>query len=92
MSWSVGATGSVDEVKEELGRQFGYPLAETGGLEDAGERKTVNLVRDVIFQALGTFEPSKRVQVLANGHTAFENWTTKAGAVQTVNFSIQPMA
>jgi hypothetical protein len=93
MSWSVNAKGTPDEVQAELTRQFSSPLAEPpAGLSDEGERETVRRVAATISQCLETFDQTKTVSVSANGHMAFDAWDTKAGAVQTVSVSIQPVA
>ena len=70
MSWSVNASGKVEDVVEDLAKQFSMPLAEPpAGLADEGERETVKLVSDVVEQCLGTFAADRLVKVSANGHT-----------------------
>ena len=87
MSWSVSAKGTPAEVRGQLSEQFKGPLAEKpAGLNDDGERKTVQLVAEMIEQCLGTFASEKTVSASANGHISFA-----AGACQTVNVSIVPL-
>jgi hypothetical protein len=91
MSWSVGAQGKPEEVKAKLADDFSYPLADgSAGLDDASEKETVRLVKAMIEQCLGTFDPTKAVTVSASGHMGFDNWDTKAGAYQEVSLSIRP--
>ncbi len=91
MSWSVSANGTVEEVRGKLSEQFKGPLAEKpAGLYDDGERRTVEMVRDMIDQCLATFGPGKTVKVTANGTMAYDDWEAKGGKSQTVNISIQP--
>ena len=91
MSWSVNASGKPKDVKDELARQFLYPLAPApSGLSDAGERETVLRIETAINQCLETFDPNKPVKVSANGHMAFDDYTTKTGPSQTVHLSIEP--
>ncbi len=93
MSWSVTATGTIDQVIVELDRQFVYPLAAApGGLSDPGEKETVRLIRDTIWRTLKIFDPAKHVAVAAYGHISFDDYETKTGASQTVSLTIQPVA
>jgi hypothetical protein len=93
MSWSVSATGKIEEVKENLKKQFAYPLAEApAGLADEGEKETVRQAAAMIEQCLGTFDPERKVIVSAYGHMGFSNWETKAGAYQNLTISIGNMA
>ena len=93
MSWSVSATGKIGEVRENLKKQFAYPLAEApAGLADEGEKETVRKVSAMIDQCLGTFDPERKVVVSAFGHMGFSNWDTKAGPYQDVTVSIQNTA
>jgi len=90
MSWSVSASGKIEDVKVELDRQFSYPLSDApAGLADEGEKETVRLVHGTIVQCLDTFDPDGSVVVSANGHMGFSDWNTKAGAYQNVNLTIQ---
>jgi hypothetical protein len=90
MSWSVNASGKVEDVVEDLAKQFSMPLAEPpAGLADEGERETVKLVSDVVEQCLGTFSADRLVKVSANGHMGYNNWDTKDSAYQEVRFSIE---
>ena len=85
MSWSVNAGGSVADVRGQLSEQFKGPLADKpAGLNDDGERKTVEMVRDSIEQCLSTFGLEKTVTVSAYGHMGFADYETKAGAYQEV--------
>lgn len=89
MSWSVSASGNVSEVRGSLNEQFKGPLAEKpAGLSDDGERRTVEMLRDSIEQCLSTFDPANAVTVSAYGHMGFSDWTTKAGAHQSVSVTI----
>lgn len=91
MSWSVNASGTPATVKTELNRQFSYPLADApAGLADEGERETVRRVSDAISQCLNTFDPTKVVNVSANGHMGYGDWDAKTGAYQNVSISIAP--
>jgi len=93
MSWSVSATGKIEEVRENLKKQFAYPLAEApAGLADEGEKETVRKVADLIDQCLGTFDPERKVIVSAFGSMGFSNWDTRAGAYQNVTVYIQNTA
>lgn len=92
MSWSVSATGTPAEVRGRLNEQFKGPLAEKpAGLNDDGERRTVEMLRDSIDQCLATFDPAGSVAVSAYGHMGFSDWDTKAGANQSVSVSINPV-
>jgi hypothetical protein len=85
MSWSVNAAGLPAKVKDELRRQFSYPLAPApAGLADPGERETVERLSETISQCLETFDQGKECTVSANGHML-------AGSYQEVNLSIRPM-
>jgi hypothetical protein len=89
MSWSVNASGKIEDVVEELAKQFSMPLAEPpAGLSNEGERETVKLVSDVVEQCLGTFAADRLVKVSANGHLGYNDWEKKDGAYQEVNVSI----
>jgi hypothetical protein len=91
MSWGVSGTGTPSEVRGQLSEQFKYPLAEgSTGLADAGEKQTVQRVFDLCEQILSTFDPSKEVSIVANGHMGFSDWDTKAGAYQQVNIAVTP--
>lgn len=90
MSWSVNASGKVEEVIAGLDKQFSYPLADApAGLSDEGERETVRLVAGMIEQCLGTFHKDRIVSVTAYGYMGFDSWETKEGAYQNVHVSIQ---
>ena len=90
MSWSVSASGKVEDVVEDLAKQFSMPLAEPpAGLADEGERETVKLVSDVVEQCLGTFAADRLVKVSANGHMGYNNWDTKDGAFQEIHLSVE---
>ena len=90
MSWSVNASGKVEDVVEDLAKQFSMPLAEPpAGLADEGERETVKLVSDVVEQCLGTFAADRLVKVSANGHMGYNNWDTKDGAFQEIHLSVE---
>jgi len=85
MSWGVNDSGTAAEVKVGIAKQFEGPLAEGArGLTDAGEKETVRMVRDMIVQCLGTFDPDKKVFVSANGHL-----DTVGGRSQQVNIVIR---
>ena len=89
MSWSVNASGKVEDVVEDLAKQFSMPLAEPpAGLADEGERETVKLVSDVVEQCLGTFAADRLVKVSANGHMGYNDWDKRDGAYQEVSLSI----
>lgn len=89
MSWSVSGSGKIDDVVEELSKQFAHPLAEPpAGLQVEGERETVKMVSDVIMQCLGTFAHDRLVTVNAHGHMGYNNWDVKDGAYQEVTLSI----
>ena len=89
MSWSVSASGKVEDVVEDLAKQFSMPLAEPpAGLADEGERETVKLVSDVVEQCLGTFAADRLVKVSANGHLGYNDWEKKDGAYQEVRVEI----
>jgi len=91
MSWSVSTTGKIADVKAELKKQFGYPLADAPeGLGDPGERETVRLVSEAINQCLDTFDPEKSVAVTANGHMGYADWDKKTGGYQEVSLAIRP--
>jgi hypothetical protein len=91
MSWSVSASGSPAEAKEQLLKQFEYPLADgKAGLADDGEKETVRKVSALIDQCLDTFGPRKSVTVTASGHMGFDDWDSKEGAHQYVSISITP--
>ena len=89
MSWSINASGEVDDVVESIAEQFAAPLAEPpAGLTDEGERETVKMVSDLVDQCLGTFAADRLVKVSANGHLGYNDWEKKAGAYQEVRVEI----
>ena len=89
MSWSISASGKVDDVVELIAGQFAAPLAEPpGGLTDEGERETVKMVSDLVDQCLGTFGKDRLVRVSANGHMGYNDWEKKDGAYQEVRVEI----
>lgn len=89
MSWSVSGTGAPAEVRDQLSAQFKGPLADKpAGLDDEGERETVQKVLELLDQVLSTFDPSKTVQVSAYGHMGFADWKTKVGAYQQIAIAI----
>lgn len=91
MSWSVSRTGKPGEIIPQLEKDFSYPLAQPpAGLSDQGERDTVELVKDLVDQCLGTFDPTKDVSVSANGHISFDDYNKKTGARQTIHIAIEP--
>jgi hypothetical protein len=94
MSWSVSAAGLPAEVKSALEEQFKYPLAPgQEGLSDAGEKETVHRVKELVEQALRTFDPEQRVAVTAYGHMGYsKDYATKDGAYQNVYLTISPAA
>jgi hypothetical protein len=72
MSWSVNESGKIADVRRKLSEQFKGPLAEKpAGLADDGERKTVEMIQDLIDQCLSTFGVDKNVNVSAFGHMGF---------------------
>ena len=97
MSWSIKEVGNIADLKLKVAKAFfgeatptsaAGPLADPpAGLEDDGERATVQGVSDVIGQCLSTFDPLKVVAVTASGHLGRDQ---KGGAYQSVNLSIQP--
>jgi hypothetical protein len=70
MSWSVNESGKIADVRRKLSEQFKGPLEPTG-LADDGERKTVEMIQDLIDQCLSTFGVDKNVNVSAFGHMGF---------------------
>ena len=89
MSWSVNASGKVEDVVEDLAKQFSMPLAEPpAGLSNEDERETVKLVSDVVEQCLGTFAADRLVKVSANGHMGYNDWDRRDGAYQEVRVEI----
>ena len=89
MSWSVNASGKIEDVVGYLATQFATPLAgPPAGLSDEGERETVKLVSDVIEQCLGTFAADRLVKVSANGRMGYNDWGRRDGAYQEVSLSI----
>jgi hypothetical protein len=92
MSWSIHASGTPAEVRVQLGEQFKHPLAEKpAGLDDDGERETVRLISELLEQATTTFDPAHKLAVAAYGHMSMADYTTKAGAAQSVSFTITPL-
>jgi len=97
MSWGIKEVGNIADLKLKLAKAFSGPATPTSaagpladppaGLEDDGERATVQGVSDVIGQCLSTFDPLKVVLVTASGHLGRDQ---KGGAYQSVNLSIQP--
>ncbi len=93
MSWSVSTSGKIADVQAELDRQFAWALADApAGLQNGDEKETVRQVVNTIAQVLRTFDPEKSVTVSAGGHISFDDYSTCAGAVQTVSVSIKPVA
>jgi hypothetical protein len=91
MSWSVNASGKIVDVRRKLSKQFKDPLAEKPvGLADDGERKTVEMIQDLIDQCLSTFGVDKNVNVSAFGNMEFANYETKEGGYQEVTILIKP--
>lgn len=91
MSWSVNAEGTIADVRGRLSEQFKGPLAEKpAGLDNDGERKTVEMVRDLTDQCLSTFGADKTARVSAFGHMGFANYEMKDGGYQDVTISIKP--
>lgn len=94
MSWSVSASGHVEDVRELIKGQFLAPLAdEPNGLADDGERETVKRAADMIDQCLATFTKDKNVDVSASGHAVFDDTLEhdkNKGFTQTVNIAISP--
>ena len=89
MSWSVNASGKIEDVVGYLATQFATPLAgPPAGLSDEGERDTVKLVSDLVEHCLGTFAPDRLVKVSANGHMGYNDWEKKDGAYQEVRVEI----
>ena len=89
MSWSVSSSGTPEAVTAGLADQFKYPLDPDAGLPDAGEKETVRLVKALIEQCLGTFDPAKEVRVSAFGHMGYADWENKTGGFQNVTLTIQ---
>lgn len=93
MSWSVNASGTPAEVRGQLSEQLKYPLADKpAGLNDDGERVTVQLVSELLEQILSTFDATKEVGISASGHMGFGDWTEKTGGYQNVSISVAPKA
>lgn len=93
MSWSVSAKGTPAEVRGQLSEQFKGPLADKPeGLNDDGERETVQKVHELTEQILSTIDPESKVSIVANGYMGFSDWDTKAGAFQSVTFSVTPLS
>ena len=91
MSWGVNATGTPAEVRGQLSEQFKAPLAEKpAGLDDDGERVTVQQVFDLLEQVLSTFDPSGQVNISAGGHMGFADWEAKTGCYQSVSIIVTP--
>ena len=89
MSWSVSASGNPYNVKEELTKQFSYPLADgDAGLPDEGQKETVHRVAEMINQCLDTFSSNKDVKVLAYGHMSYSDIENKQGCYQEVHVEI----
>lgn len=89
MSWSINASGKVDDVVESIVEQFAMPLAEPpAGLTDEGERETVKMVSDLVDQCLGTFGKDRLVRVSASGHLGYNDWEKKDSAYQEVRVEI----
>ena len=90
MSWSVSASGKPADVAINLEGQFKAPLAASpAGLADDGERKTVEIIRDLLDQCLSTFGPERTVNVSAFGHMGFADYATKTDGYQEVTVSIR---
>lgn len=93
MSWSVSGSGTPAEVRGQLSEQFKYPLAEApAGLNDEGEKHTVQQVFDLCEQILSTFDPENKVAITAAGHMGFSDWNTKAGAYQSISITVKPQS
>ena len=91
MSWSVNGSGTPAEVRGQLSEQFKYPLAESpAGLNDEGEKQTVQQVFDLCEQILSTFDPERKVAISASGHMGFSDWENKKGAYQFVSITVTP--
>ncbi len=91
MSWSVCASGTPAEVKDELDRQFSYPLADgPAGLYDEGEKTTVRHIQGTIRECLETFDPQGKVSVTAFGSVNFADWDKRTGCYQNVSLFIAP--
>jgi hypothetical protein len=88
MSWSVSASGTPAEVRGLLSEQFKYPLAEKpAGLNDDGERETVQKVHELLEQVLITFADDQKLTVSAYGHIVYKNYPEVA-AGQNVSITI----
>lgn len=90
MSWSVSAAGTPPEVRGRMSEQFKSLVDPQTGLSDEGERKTVQRVHELIEEALGTFADDVQINVLANGHLGYADWTNKTGGYQSVSVQINP--
>lgn len=91
MSWSVNAVGTPAEVRGQLSEQFKYPLADKpAGLDDNEERATVAFVSDLLEQITTTYDAEAKLSVSAYGHMSFDNYVTRAGARQSVSFTVTP--
>ena len=86
MSWSVSARGELADVKNELKRQFAYPLA--AGLKNEGEKETVRRISETIYQCLETFSTEATVTVNAFGHATQHAADPKAIIRQELTLTI----
>jgi hypothetical protein len=86
MSWSVAASGPAAKVAEQLEEQFSRIK-----MNDEGEQETVQGVRRLVAQTLGTFDSDKPISVAASGSMGFKHWQNKTGPYQSVDLKIAPI-
>ncbi len=93
MSWSVSACGPASQIAEQLEQQF-----ERIKLNDAGEQETVQKIRAVIAQTIGTIDPAKPMNITASGSMGYNKWgwgdggtKVSQGPYQSVDLKISPI-
>jgi hypothetical protein len=79
------------KAAEQLEQQF-----EKIKLTDPGEQETVQKVRALVSQALGTIDPEKPVNVSASGSMGYKEWSSQStrphvGPYQSVDLKISPI-
>ena len=86
MSWSVSACGPASKIAEQLEQQF-----ERVNMNDKGEQETVQHVRKLVSQTLGTIEPEKITRISASGSMGFKDWHNKTGPYQSFDVKVEPI-
>jgi len=87
MSWSVAASGQVEEVRKEVVRQAS-PECASPCLEP--EETVRQAALKVIDTALEAQDPAMVVKVAANGSMGYKDWQAKTGCNNSLSITIAP--